>query len=104
MRYLWSDTRYAIRTLTKMPGIALASILTLGLAIGAATAFFSVINGILLEPLPYPDPDKLVVISNIYNGNPSSNSVPDYMDRVRGGSTLAYVAAHRSRDFSLTTN
>jgi putative ABC transport system permease protein len=87
-----------------MPGFTLAAILTLGLAIGAATAFFSVINGILIEPLPYRDPSRLVVISNTYGGNPSSNAVPDYMDRVRGGSTLESVAAFRPRDFNLTTD
>src|SRR5262245_59568155 len=104
IRYLAHDTRYAARTLLKMPGFAVAAILTLALAIGANTAFFSVIKGILLEPLPYPDPDGIVIISNTYNGRSSSNSVPDYMDRVQDGSTLESIAAFRPVDFTLTTD
>src|SRR2546421_11006668 len=54
------DIRIAVRGLTRMPGFALAFILTLGLGIGANTAIFSVVNGVLLRPLPYTDGDKLV--------------------------------------------
>ncbi|MFN7996540.1 MAG: ABC transporter permease [Bryobacteraceae bacterium] len=58
----WRDLRYAIRTLVKSPGFALVMILTLGLSIGANSAIFSVIDGVLLRPLPYPDADRLVRI------------------------------------------
>ena len=55
-----NDLRIAIRNLTRVPGFALAFILTLGLGIGANTAIFSVINGVLLRPLPYPEADRIM--------------------------------------------
>ena len=103
MGNLAQDIRYAVRTLLKMPGFAAAAICTLALAIGANTAFFSVIKGILLEPLPYPEPYRIVVVSNTYNARPSSNSVPDYLDRVRDAKTVDSVAAFTGADFNLTT-
>lgn len=59
------DLRYAIRGLRKAPGFTLVVVLTLAIGIGATTAVFSVINGILLRPLPYPDQDRLVSVSNV---------------------------------------
>ena len=55
-----NDIRLALRTLPRMPGFSLAFILTLGLGIGANTAIFSVINGVLLRPLPYPEADRIM--------------------------------------------
>jgi hypothetical protein len=77
--------------------------LTLAVAIGAVTSIFSLVDSIILLPLPYPESDRLVVIHNSYNGNHASNSVPDYFDRVTGNTTLDTAGAFRSRDFSLTT-
>ena len=62
---LLRDLRLAIRSLTKAPGFALAAILTLALGVGATSAIFSVVNGVVLRPMPYPDPDSLVMVWEI---------------------------------------
>ena len=59
---LWQDVRYALRTFARTPGLTLLIVLSLGIGIGATTAIFSVVNSLLLEPLPYPNPDRLAVL------------------------------------------
>ncbi|MBY6204475.1 ABC transporter permease [Halomonas denitrificans] len=78
------DLRYAVRQLLRRPGFLIAVVLTLALGIGANAAIFSMINGLMLKPLPYPDGDRLVAVYNTYPkmGLPNAGvSIPDYLDR-----------------------
>ena len=69
------DLRYACRSLRKSSGFTLVAVLTLAVGIGGTTAVFSVINGILLRPLPYPDQDRLVALSNVYASRPENSAM-----------------------------
>jgi predicted permease len=103
MHTFWQDTRYSLRMLGKNPGFAAIAILTLALGIGANTALFSVVNGVLLRPLPYPQPDQIVAISEkTANFESSSISYPNFLDWQRSNSTFLSIAAYRSDDFSIT--
>ena len=96
LEMLWQDVRYAARTIGKNPGFTVATVLTLALAIGANTAVFSVVNSVLLAPLPFPDPDRLVALREMSrNGAPINTSFSTYMDW-KQSPTFEHIAALRS--------
>src|SRR5918994_1394030 len=68
LRDMWQDVRYATRMLRRQPSITAAAVVTLALGIGATTAIFSVVNAVLIKPLPYPDSDALIDIVHSVNG------------------------------------
>jgi predicted permease len=93
----WQDFRYALRTLRQKPGFAAVAILTLALGSGATTVMFTVINGVLLKPLPYPDPDRLLTLHEETEkyGDQWGFSYPDFLDCRTATRFLAPMAAWR---------
>jgi putative ABC transport system permease protein len=77
---VFQDIRYAIRKLSRTPAFTAIAAFTLALAIGATTAIFSVVDGVLLKPLPFREPDRVVRVTNIRQSNRMPSSVPDYLD------------------------
>ena len=98
------DLRYALRTLARAPGFTLAVVLTLGLGIGANTAIFSVVRGVLLRPLPHRDGARLVYLRQSIDGPAGENirfSVPEILDFREGAKTLSGIAEYSSMVYTL---
>ncbi len=97
------DTRYAARTLLKSRGFAATAILTLALGIGANTALFSVVNGVLLDPLAYPDAGQLAAI---YGDSPGFAKAPinylNFLDWQRASHAFGSMAMYRNQDYNFT--
>jgi predicted permease len=97
---LWQDFRYALRTLRQRPGFAAVALLTLALGTGATTVMFIVINGVLLKPLPYAEPDRLVSLQEQTDwstqfGNLWNFTYPNYIDCKRENRSLDMAAWSR---------
>jgi putative ABC transport system permease protein len=96
MTGLFQDLRYALRQLRKSPGFTLVAVITLALAIGANTAIFSVVDRVLLHPLPYPDSDRLVSVSQTFQGVSTDDASPaNYLDLVSQNHVFSDMAASR---------
>ena len=103
METLLQDIRYGIRMVAKSPGFAAIAILTLALGIGANSALFSVVNGVLLNPLPYQQPDSLVAVyASSKEFSHSSIAYPNFLDWVRSQRSFSSLAAFREEDYNLT--
>jgi len=101
---LWTDVRYGLRILRKNLGFTAAAVITLGLGIGANTAIFSVVNGVLLRPLPYRDADRLVVVS--LHNQKTQEVFPlcdaDFLDWRSQNRVFSHVAAFSGEIFNVT--
>lgn len=105
LKSLPQDLRYGVRVLAKSPGFSLIAILTLALGIGANTAIFSVVNGVILNPLPFRGPNQLVsMFQEMPNFKNGSISYPNFIDWRRMNTTFADMAAYRSTGFNLSGN
>ena len=103
MNGLAQDLRVGVRMLFKSPGFTAVAVLTLALGIGVNTALFSVINGVLLSPLPFPEPDRLVTLhENKPNFEGGSVSYPNFRDWQKDNRTFSSIAIARRYSFSLT--
>src|SRR5262245_21921710 len=104
MEKLWRDFRYGLRMLVKHPGFTLVAVITLALGVGANTAIFSVVNGVLLNPLPYHEPDNLM---GVMESQPKNNlgqqpvSFPNFSDWKEQNRAFEQLAAYRTAPFTL---
>lgn len=105
MDTIWQDLRFGARTLVKHWGFTVIALLTLALGIGANTAIFSVINAVLLRPLPFAQPERLFTLWNVNikkGGDGFSVTYPDFFDWRTQQQSFEYLAAFRNRDLTLT--
>jgi predicted permease len=105
MANLWQDVRYSARVLTRAPGFSTVVIVTLALGIGASTGVFSVVNAVLIRSLPFPEPERLVVlyegIPKAFSG-PIGFSAPDFKAFEQRARSFTAVAAFGNKDFELS--
>src|SRR5437899_5613896 len=103
MGTLLQDLRFGLRTLRKTPGFTFIAVLTLALGIGANTAMFSIVNGVLLRSLPYPEPDRILkVYTSMPQFKDASISYPNFLDWQRRNRSFEHLGAYRTDTFNLT--
>ncbi len=103
MGVFWQNLRYGLRILAKSPGFALTAVLTLAIGIGANTAIFTVVNSIILRPLPFHDPGRLMIVSErdpkFEDASVAYQNFTDWRDQ---NSSFREMALFRQRDYSIT--
>lgn len=98
-----ADFRFAARSLLKRPAFSLVALGTLALAIGASTAVFTVVNGVLLKPLPYPEPERILRLRSLYNASETSPmSEPDLADMQSQIDGIEQTVGYSGQSFTLT--
>jgi putative ABC transport system permease protein len=102
MRNLWRDLRFGLRLLWKSPGFTSVAVLALALGIGANTAIFSVVYATLLAPLPYRQPDRIVMVWSLVAGHRNGIAAGDFLDWKRQNTTFESIAAWTGRQMSLS--
>src|SRR5215471_21742251 len=105
MTTLWQDVRYSLRTLAKTPAFTIAALLSLAIGIGANTAVFSIVDALLLRPLPYQDAERLVILWNRSPGLGITQdwfSTAQYFDIKTGHRGLEQVAIAIGGNYNLT--
>jgi putative ABC transport system permease protein len=106
METFWQDVRYGARMLVKSPGFTAIAVLTLALGIGANTAIFSIVNGVLLKPLPYPEPQQLLTVWSRFTGiglpdDRNAISAPEFRDIQELSHSFSEVAAMTDASFNI---
>ena len=99
----WSDLRLAVRVLKRAPGFSCAVIAALALGIGPNTAIFSIVYATLLAPLPFPQPEQLVMVWSQVRGNRDATSPADYLDWKQQATSFQYLEPFWPRQFNLAT-
>ena len=105
MDTFWQDIRYGVRMLLKAPSVSIVATIALALGIGANTAIFSVVNAVLLRPLPFPDSDSLVAVfeTDVQRGQQrGSYSYPNFLDLRAQNKSFERLASYHSGDFIMT--
>ena len=107
MNTLWQDVRFGIRMLAKNPGFTAIAVLTLALGIGANTAIFSIVNGVLLKPLPYTHPEKIVNVWGRFTGiglpdDRNWVSAPEFRDLQELSQSFSSLAAMTTASFNIS--
>ena len=108
MSALYRDLKIAIRHLSKSPGFAITAVLMLALGIGATTAIFSIVEGVLLRPLPFPQPDRLMVVADLLEGaqvggnGEAGVTVPDIRNYMRDTHSFTSLGGYQGAGFELS--
>lgn len=103
MTTLLQDLRYGFRMLGRNPGFMTVAVLTLALGIGANTAMFSVVDAVLLRPLPYPQPDRLVMVWESWQGHNDDLAPADFLDVRQQNHVFTAMAGFKSQSFEMTS-